>query len=85
MGGSAFAMAKQMKEGYILVTERTFKMMSRVDLDKLAFEIDKQLRGVRGDQPSLDDLDAIKVRHRRMQRLNSGLNILRSFRKRHRR
>ncbi len=85
MGGSAFAMVQQMKDGYILVTERTFKMMSAADLDKLAFEIDKVLRGIRGDQPSLDDLDAIKIRNRRIQKLNSGLNILRSFRKRHRR
>lgn len=77
-------MVQQMKDGYILVTERTFKMMSGADMDKLSFEIDKQLRGVRGDQPSLDDLDAIKIRNRRIQRLNSGLNILRSFRKRHR-
>ena len=85
LGGSAFAMVQQMKEGYILVTERTFKMMSRADLDKLGFEIDKQLRGVRGDQAPLDDLEAIKTRNRRIQRLNSGLNILRGFRKRHRR
>ena len=77
-------MVQQMKEGYILVTERTFKMMSGADMDKLAFEIDKQLRGVRGDQASLDDLEAIKTRNRRIQRLNLGLNILRSFRKRHR-
>ncbi len=84
LGGSAFAMVQQMKEGYLLITERSFKRMSRGDLDKLVFEIDRQMRTVRGDQPSLDDLDAIKTRNRRLQRLTSGLNILRSFRKKHR-
>lgn len=77
-------MVQQIKEGYALVTERTFKMMSGADLDQLTFEIDKQMRTVRGDQPAIDDLDAVKVRNRRLQRLNSGLNILRSYRKRHR-
>ena len=55
-GGSAYAMVRDVAEGYLLVTERTFKMMSRPELDQLTFEIDRHLRELRGDQPSLDDL-----------------------------
>jgi hypothetical protein len=83
-GGSAYAMVRDVAEGYLLVTERTFKSMSRPDLEQLTFEIDRHLRELRGDQPSLDDLQAIQLRQRRMQRLNSALMILRSYRQRQR-
>jgi hypothetical protein len=69
-------------EGYLLVTERTFKNLTRPDLDQLAFEIDRHLRELRGDQPSLDDLPGIQLRQRKMQRLNSTLMMLRGYRQR---
>ncbi len=81
-GGSAYAMVRDVAEGYLLVTERTFKMMTRPELEQLVFEIDRHLRELRGDQPALEDLQAIQLRQRRMQRLNSSLMILRSFRQR---
>jgi hypothetical protein len=83
-GGSAYAMVRDVAEGYLLVTERTFKMMTRVELDQLTFEIDRHLRELRGDQPALDDLAAIQLRQRRMQRLNSSLMMVRGFRQKQR-
>jgi hypothetical protein len=79
-GGSAYALVRDMAEGYFLVTERTFKTMTRADLEQLTFELDRHLRELRGDQPSLDDLQAIQLRQRRMQRLNSALNMVRGYR-----
>jgi hypothetical protein len=81
-GGSAYAMARDVAEGYLLVTERTFKTMTRADLEQLSFEIDRHLRELRGDQPSLDDLPAIQLRQRKMQRLNSALQMVRGYRTR---
>jgi hypothetical protein len=81
-GGSAYAMVRDVAEGYLLVTERTFKTLTRGDLDQLTFEIDRHLRELRGDQPALDDLQAIQLRQRRMQRLNSALMMLRGYRQR---
>jgi hypothetical protein len=75
-------MVRDVAEGYLLVTERTFKAMSRADLEQLTFEIDRHTRELRGDQPSLDDLQAIQLRQRRIQRLTSALMILRSYRQR---
>jgi hypothetical protein len=83
-GGSAYAMARDVAEGYLLVTERTFKTMTRPELDQLAFEFDRHLRELRGEQPSLDDLAAIQLRQRKMQRLNSTLLMVRSYRQRQR-
>jgi len=81
-GGSAYAMARDVAEGYLLVTERTFKTLGRSDLDQLGFEIDRHLRELRGDQPALDDLPAVQLRQRKIQRLNSALMIMRSYRQR---
>lgn len=79
-GGSAYAMARDVAEGYLLVTERVFRNMNRSDLDQLGFEIDRHLRELRGDQPPLDDVPALQMRQRRMQRLNSALAVLRGYR-----
>lgn len=81
-GGSAYAMTRDVAEGYMLLTERSFKTLTRGDLDQLVFEFDRHMRELRGDQPALDDLPAIQLRQRRMQRLNSALLMLRSFRQR---
>lgn len=77
-------MARDVGEGYVLVTERTFKTLSKGDLDQLAFELDRYLRDLRGNQPDLEDIPAIQQRQRKMQRLTSALTMLRSFRQRQR-
>jgi hypothetical protein len=79
-GGSAYAMARDVAEGYLLITERVFKTMTRSELDQVTFEIDRHLRELRGEQPALDDIPALQQRQRRMQRLNSALAMVRSFR-----
>ena len=84
IGGSAQAMVRQVSEGYLLVTERNFKRLQRGDLDQLAFEIEKLLREIRGDQPDLEDREAIQVRNRRIQRLNTCRMMLRTYRQRRR-
>ncbi len=80
LGGSAWAMTREMAGGFLLVTERTFKRLTRPELEQLAFEIDRYLREIRGDQPALDDLPAIQLRNRKIQRLNSALAMLRAYR-----
>jgi hypothetical protein len=83
-GGSAYAMARDVAEGYLLVTERTFKTMGPSDLDQIAFELDRYLRELRGEQPPLDDIPALQQRQRKLQRLNTALMIVRSYRSRQR-
>ncbi len=75
-------MARDVAEGYLLVTERTFKTMSRSDLDQIVFELDRHLRELRGEQPPLDDIPALQQRQRRIQRINTALMIVRSYRTR---
>jgi hypothetical protein len=54
-------------------------------MDQFAFEIERQLRDVRGDQVPIDDLELVKRRNRKIQRLNSARMVMRSYRQRNRR
>ena len=79
-GGSAFSFARDIAEGFQVVTERSFKGLTRPEMDQLAFEIDRALRDIRGEQPAIDDLPMIQARNRRIQRLNGALTMMRSYR-----
>lgn len=79
-GGSAFSFARDIGEGYQTVTERSFKGLAKGEMDTLAFELDRALREIRGEQAPLEDLVAIQARNRRIQRLNGALMMLRSYR-----
>ena len=79
-GGSAFAFARDIGEGYQTVTERSFKGLSKGEMDTLAFELDRALRDIRGEQAPLEDLVAIQARSRKIQRLNGALMMLRTYR-----
>jgi hypothetical protein len=79
-GGSAFSFARDIAEGFQSVTERSFKGLTRPEMDQLAFEIDRALRDIRGEQPAVDDLPMIQARNRKIQRLNGALTMMRSYR-----
>ena len=79
-GGSAFSFARDIGEGYQTVTERSFKGLSKGEMDTLTFELERALRDIRGEQAPLEDLVAIQARSRKIQRLNGALMMLRTFR-----
>jgi hypothetical protein len=85
IGGSAYSMARDIGEGYVNVTERTFKRMTDADMNKLTFEIDRFLRELRGTQSATDAIDVVKARNRKIQRLNTAVMISRTYRQKHRR
>ena len=82
MGGSAWAMSQQIADGFILVSERTYKRLERGELDKLAFEMEKLLREVRGEQVPLEDIAAIQHKNRKQSRLMGALSQLRQYQQR---
>jgi hypothetical protein len=79
-GGSAFGYARDIAEGFQSVTERSFKGLSRPEMDQLAFEIDRALRDIRAEQVAVDDLPMIQAKNRRIQRLNGALMMMRGYR-----
>lgn len=81
-GGSAYSMARDVGEGFQLVTERTFKPYTRPELDQLGFEIDRYLRELRGEAQGGESVQDVQTRNRKIQRLNSALMVLRGYRQR---
>jgi hypothetical protein len=79
-GGSAFGYARDIAEGFQVVTERSFKGLTRPELDQLAFEIDRSLRDIRAEQVAVDDLPSIQAKNRKIQRLNGALMMMRGYR-----
>lgn len=79
-GGSAFGYARDIGEGFQIVTERSFKSLTRPEMDQLAFEIDRSLRDIRAEQVAQDDLQLIQAKNRKIQRLNGALMMMRSYR-----
>jgi len=79
IGGSPYAMANQLMEGYILLNRIILKKYSLKDLQVLKLELEKLLREVRSQQPPLEDIKAIKLRNRRVQRLTSARSMIESY------
>jgi hypothetical protein len=73
LGGSAYAMARDVCDGYILLNANLLKRMSEEELKMLRFELEKMLTSIRGDQPSLDNILALQGRNRKISRLNSAV------------
>ncbi len=79
-GGSAFGYAKDIAEGFQVVTERSFKGITVPEMDQLAFEINRGLRDIRAEQVATDDLPLIQAKNRKIQRLNGALMMMRTYR-----
>ncbi len=71
-------MARDIGAGFVLVTDRTLARMSRHEIDKLSFELERCLRDLRS-APSAD-LETIEIqrRNRKMGKLMSAQRILRA-------
>ncbi len=76
LGGSAFAMARDVGEGYILLNANLLKRMNAEELRQLRFEVEKLLTGTRGDQTSLNNMLALQTRNRKISRLNSAVFMI---------
>ena len=79
-GGSAFGYARDIAEGFQVVTERSFKGITPPEMDQLAFEINRGLRDIRAEQVATDDLPLIQAKNRKIQRLNGALMMMRTYR-----
>ena len=76
-GGSAPAMARQICDGYTLVSQVSLKRLSLDQMTTLEFELDKRLRETRGETVDLDDQPALQARNRRISRIEGAIRVLR--------
>jgi hypothetical protein len=75
-GGSAYGMASQICEGYIVVNPLNLKRMSRVELGQLQFELKKLTTELRGEQPIHNDTQALQGRNRKLSRLRQAQQVV---------
>lgn len=73
-------MVRDIAEGYLLLTERSFQRMRPEELHQLGFELERRVRAVRGTQPAIDDTAEVQARQRRLQRLTGAQRMLRAYR-----
>ena len=76
IGGSAYNMVRDIADGYILATERTFRSYGKKELGDFLQEANRLLQEVRAEQPALTDTMAIQKRQRRLQRLLQSLTLV---------
>ncbi len=75
-GGSAYGMAGQICEGYVVVNPVNLKRMSRAELGQLQFELQKVLKELRGEQPDLNDTQTLQIRNRKLSRVRQALLVI---------
>jgi len=76
LGGSAYAMARDVGEGYVLLNANLLRRMSGEELRQLRFEVERLLTGIRGEQLSLENILAIQSKNRKISRLNSAVMMI---------
>jgi hypothetical protein len=79
LGGSAYAMARDVGEGFVLISPVLLKRMTDEELRQLRFEIDRILTGIRSEQYPMDDQNALGNRNRRISRLNSAVAMINNW------
>ena len=78
VGGSAWKMAEDIIGGYVLLSSSTLKPFELSDLRTLAFELDKLQRAIRGEEMDLNDMEGVKTRNRKIQRIGQALMVMRA-------
>lgn len=79
MGGSAYAMANSLMDGYILPSPVNLKRLSNEELRDLQFEIEKLLRDQRSIVPDQADTLALQKRNMRLLKLSQAMSVLQNF------
>jgi hypothetical protein len=79
LGGSAYAMARDVGDGYILVNVNMLRRLTPEELKTLRFEMERILTSIRSEQPPApDDVQSIQGRNRKISRLNSGVTMIKN-------
>jgi hypothetical protein len=72
-------MAHDVAEGYQQFTPATLRQYTPSDLKILLFNLNFVLREVRGKPASQDDMEALKEKQTKIQRLNQAINTVQAY------
>ena len=84
-GGSAWSMVRDLADGYISPTVRTFARLKPAELGQVGMQLERKLRAIRGQSMDLDDIDGLKLRNRQLLRLTSARRMLQNHQQKIRR
>lgn len=76
LGGSAPAMAAQIADGFILLSQNTLRGYTDGELNLLRFELEKLQRDARAEAPPQDDAHAQQARNRKISRLSGAIQVV---------
>ena len=79
MGGSAYAMANSLMEGYLLPSPMTLKRLSMEELRALQFELEKLAKEQRSVVPDQNDTLALQKRNQKILKLNQATMVINNF------
>lgn len=79
MGGSAYAMAQSLMEGYIIPSPNNLKRLTVDELRELLFEIEKLLRENRSLIIDPNDFPSLRDRNQKVMKLQSAHHAISSF------
>jgi hypothetical protein len=79
MGGSAYAMANSLMEGYILPSPVNLKRLSVEEMRELGFEVEKLLRDQRSIVPDQSDTLSLQKRNQRLLKLSQAQSVIQNF------
>jgi hypothetical protein len=79
MGGSAYAMANSLMEGYTLPSPPNLKRLSLEEMRELLFEIEKLLRDQRAIVPDQADTVSLNKRNQKILKLSQAQVALNNF------
>jgi len=85
LGGSAFSMSRDVGEGFVQVSERTFRGMTDGEMQQLAYEVERYMRELRGESGVQENTAELQARQRRLQRLRQAMTVLRAYQQKIRR
>lgn len=71
--------AHDISEGYLIVNPLVLKSLDEETLKELNYELKKMQTAIRSEKFPHGDIDAIRVRNLRLQRLHSAAMILRNY------
>ena len=78
-GGSAYAMANQICEGYTTLTGVSVKRYTDAELQTLRHELEKLVSGLRGEIIAEGELEKVKTRNRKVARINQANLVVQNF------
>ena len=79
MGGSSFAMANSLMEGYVLPSPPNLKRLTLEEMRELLFEIEKLLRDQRSIVPDQSDTVSLNKRNQKILKLSQAQLALNNF------